>query len=96
MAQKSHGSQHGARSKLSNNARDKTTVNDYLKNFEEGEKALIKIEPAESSGRPHQRFHGRTVEVVGKQGDSYEVEFTDGKVDKTLFIPPIHLQKTGE
>jgi len=96
MAQKSQGSQQGARSKLSNNARDKTTVNEYLKEFEEGEKALVKIEPSESSGRPHQRFHGKTVEVVGKQGDSYEVEFTDGNVEKTLFIPPIHLKKTGE
>jgi len=94
MAQKSQGSQHGARSKLSNTAKDKTTVNEYLKEFEEGEKALIQIEPSESEGRPHTRFHGKTVEIIGKQGDSYKVEFKDGNVEKTLFIPPIHLKRT--
>jgi large subunit ribosomal protein L21e len=96
MAQKSQGSQQGARSKLSNNAKDKTTVNEYLKEFEEGEKALIQIEASEPEGRPHQRFHGKTVEVTGKQGDSYKVQFKDGNIEKTLYIPPIHLKKTGE
>ncbi|QGA80340.1 50S ribosomal protein L21e [Candidatus Nanohalobium constans] len=94
MAQKSQGSQQGARNKLSNTAKDKTTVNEYLKEFEEGEKVLIKIEPSESEGRPHQRFHGKTVEVTGKQGDSYEVKFKDGNIEKTLYIPPIHLKRT--
>jgi len=96
MAQKSQGSQHGARNKLSNTPRDKTTVNQYLKEFEVGEKALIKIEPSEQSGRPHHRFHGRTAEVTGTQGSSYELEFEDGGITKTLYVPPIHLRKTGE
>ena len=55
---------------------------------------MIKIEPSEPEGRPHQRFHGRTVEVTGKQGDSYEVKFEDGNVEKTLYVPPIHLKRT--
>lgn len=92
MAQKSQGSQQGARDKLSSGPRDKTTVNEYLKEFEEGEKVLIKIDPSVQEGRPHTRFHGKTVEVTGMQGDSYEVKFDDGNVEKTLFIPPVHLQ----
>ncbi|MFB6099664.1 MAG: 50S ribosomal protein L21e [Candidatus Nanohalobium sp.] len=93
MAQKSQGPQQGARDKLSSGPRDKTTVNEYLKEFEEGEKVLIKIDPSVQEGRPHVRFHGKTVEVTGMQGDSYEVKFDDGNVEKTLYIPPVHLKR---
>ncbi len=93
MAQKSQGSQQGARDKLSGSPHDKTTVNEYLKEFEEGEKVLIKINSSVQEGRPHVRFHGKTVEVTGMQGDSYEVKFDDGSVEKTLYIPPIHLKE---
>jgi large subunit ribosomal protein L21e len=93
MAQKSQGSQQGARDKLSSSPRDKTTVNEYLKEFEEGDKVLIKINSGVQEGRPHTRFHGRTAEVTGKQGDSYELKFKDGNVEKTLYVPPIHLKE---
>jgi large subunit ribosomal protein L21e len=93
MAQKSHGSQQGARDKLSGSPRDKTTVNEYLKEFEEGEKVLIKINSSVQEGRPHVRFHGKAVEVQGMQGDSYEIKFKDGNVEKTLFVPPVHLKE---
>lgn len=93
MAEKSRGSQHGARNKLSSDAGDKVTVNEQIKDFEEGEKARIEINASVTDGRPHTRFHGRTVEVVGKQGEAYKVEFRDGGVSKNLFIKPVHLQK---
>lgn len=93
MAQKSQGSQQGARDKLSSSPRDKTTVNEYLKEFEEGDKVLVKINSGVQEGRPHVRFHGRTAEVTGKQGDSYELKFKDGNVEKTLYVPPIHLKE---
>jgi large subunit ribosomal protein L21e len=96
MAEKSRGSQHGARHKLSSNPREKVTVNEQIKDFEEGEKARIEVNASITEGRPHQRFHGRTVNVVGKQGDAYKVEFMDGSVSKNLFIKPIHLQKIEE
>lgn len=95
MAEKSRGSLHGSRKKLSRSG-SATTVNEYLKEFSEGETALVKIEPSAQEGRPHIRFHGKTVEVKGKRGDSYEVEFKDGKKSKTLFLPPVHLQKMEE
>ena len=96
MAEKSRGSQHGARNKLSSNAREKLTVNEQMKDFEEGEKARIHINASTTEGRPHQRFHGRTVDVVGKQGEAYKVEFMDGDVSKNLFLKPVHLQKVEE
>ncbi|AOV95087.1 MAG: 50S ribosomal protein L21e [Nanohaloarchaea archaeon QH_8_44_6] len=93
MAEKSRGPQHGARSKLSSSPRSKTTVNEKIKDFEEGEKALIKVEPSVQDGRPHMRFHGETVTVTGKRGQSYEVKFMDGDTEKQLQVPPVHLQK---
>ncbi len=93
MAEKSRGPQHGARDKLSSGPRSKTTVNEKIKEFEEGEKALIKVEPSVQEGRPHMRFHGETVTITGKRGQAYEVKFTDGNTEKQLQIPPVHLQK---
>ena len=93
MAQKSQGSQQGARDKLSSAPGDKTAVNEYFKDFEQGDNVKIKIEPSVQEGRPHVRFHGETVEVTGQRGDSYEVKFFDGKIEKTLFVPPVHLME---
>lgn len=96
MAEKSRGSQHGARHKLSSNAREKLTVNEQIKDFEEGESVRVHINASTTEGRPHHRFHGRTVKVVGKQGEAYKVEFKDGGVTKNLFLKPVHLQKVEE
>lgn len=96
MAEKSRGSQHGARSKLSSNPREKVTVNEQIKDFEEGDKARIEINASVTDGRPHQRFHGKNVEVLGKQGQAYEVEFKDGGISKNLYLKPVHLQKVEE
>ncbi len=96
MAEKSRGPQHGARHKLSKENRAKTTVNEQLKEFEEGERVLIKVNPSIQESRPHMRFHGVTGEVTGKQGESYEVTVQDGGQSKKLYIPPVHLQETGE
>lgn len=96
MAEKSRGSQHGARKKISSGPRDKKTVNEQLKSFKEGEKARIEINAQETEGRPHQRFHGKTAEVVGKQGDAFELNFDDGSINKTLYLKPVHLQKVNK
>ncbi|MFB6292218.1 MAG: 50S ribosomal protein L21e [Candidatus Nanohaloarchaea archaeon] len=96
MAQKSHGSQQGARKKLARDSRTSTTVNDHMKEFEEGEKALIKFDPSVQDGRVHTRFYGQTAEVTGSRGDAVEVEVKDGGKTKTLFLKPIHLEKVGE
>jgi len=93
MAQKSHGSQQGARKKLSKGSKHTTTINDRMKTFEEGEKALIKINPSVQEGRVHTRYHGNVAVVTGKRGNAYEVEFEDGGKTKQLYIKPVHLEK---
>ena len=93
MAQKSSGSQQGARDKLSKTVGESTTVNDHLKKFEEGEKARIQLNPSVTEGRVHVRYHGTNVEVTGERGDAYEVQLEDGNKTKTLYIKPVHLEK---
>ena len=96
MAQKSSGSQQGARDKLSKTVGNSTTVNDHLKEFEEGETARIQINSSVTEGRVHVRYHGTNVEVTGRRGEAYEVQLKDGGKTKTLYIKPVHLQKVEE
>jgi ribosomal protein L21E len=96
MAQKSSGSAHGTRHKFARNSDDTTTVNDHMKEFEEGEQVLIKYNASVQSGRSHQRFYGDTAEVVGYRGDAVKLEVSDGNKTKTLFLKPVHLERTGE
>lgn len=95
MAQKSHGSRHGTRKKFSRGHREVLTVNDHMKEFEEGEKVLVRFNPSVQEGRIHQRFHGRTAEVAGSRGNAVKLELKDGGKVKQLFIQPVHLEKTG-
>ncbi len=96
MAQKSSGSQQGTRKKLSRDSDNTLTVNDYMKEFEEGEKVLISINPSVQKGRVHSRFHGRTAKVTGFRGDAVEIEVIDGKKSKQLFLKPVHLEKVEQ
>jgi len=96
MAQKSSGSQQGARDKLSKTVGESTTVNDHLKEFDEGETARIQLNPSVTEGRVHVRYHGKNVKVTGKRGDAYELEVKDGGKTKTLCIKPVHLEKVEE
>jgi len=96
MAQKSSGSQQGARDKLSKTVGESTTVNDHLKEFDEGETARIQLNPSVTKGRVHVRYHGKNVKVTGQRGDAYEVQVKDGGKTKTLYIKPVHLEKVEE
>lgn len=92
MAQKSHGSSHGTRHKFSRGQRDRTTINEHLKDFEEGEKVRIHMNASVQEGRVHHRFQGQTAEVVGTRGDAYKLKLKDGSKEKQLFLKPVHLK----
>lgn len=96
MAQKSSGPAHGTRHKFARNPEDTTTVNDHMKEFEEGERVLIKYDASVQEGRSHHRFYGETAEVTGFRGDAVKLAVDDGNKQKTLFLKPVHLQKTEE
>ncbi len=60
--------------------------------YKEGDKVVIKANPAIWAGMPHRRFHGKVGEVIGKRGRSYIVKVRDGNVYKTLIVRPEHLR----
>lgn len=64
-----------------------------LQEFEEGEKARIKIEPSVHKGRPHRRFHGKIGIVEGKQGNSFVLKVKDGGKEKKVIARSEHLRK---
>lgn len=93
MAQKSHGSRHGTRHKFARDPDQTLTVNDRMKEFEEGERVLIKFHPSVQDGRIHNRFHGTTAEVTGSRGDAVELSIKDGNKEKTVYLKPVHIEK---
>lgn len=96
MAQKSHGSRHGTRKKFSRDQDDTTSITDHMKQFEEGDRVLVKYDSSVQEGRDHSRFYGRAAEVTGFRGDAVRVEVEDGGKNKTLFLKPVHLETVGE
>lgn len=93
MAQKSHGSRHGTRKKFAKDGDTTLTVNDRMKEFEEGDKVVIQYHPSVQKGRAHSRYHGRPAEVTGQRGGAYQVKIEDGDSSKKLFLKPIHLRE---
>lgn len=84
-----------SRHKMRKNVRQKgkLSVNKYFQKFEDGEKVVLKAEPAVQRGLYFLRFHGKVGVVSGKQGACYKVAITDFKKDKTLLVHPVHLKR---
>jgi large subunit ribosomal protein L21e len=90
---RSKGSRNSSRNKLSKDVRDKgePPVTHTLRDFEEGDKVSVDIDPSVHSAMPHPRFQGVTGTVTGKQGEAYLVSFNDGGKEKTLIVGSEHL-----
>jgi large subunit ribosomal protein L21e len=91
----SNGPLQGTRNKLKNEPRESGTSPPQraVEEFDDGESVHLKIDPSVSKGRFHPRFDGHTGVVVGKQGDAFKVEITDGGKDKTLIVSAAHLSR---
>ncbi|UCG95943.1 MAG: 50S ribosomal protein L21e [archaeon] len=92
MAKRTKGFRRRTRNKMKKSPRDKGTVNQFLEDFNEGEKVLIRIDPSSHRAMPHPRFKGRSGVVTGKRGRSYLVEIRDGSLKKTLITTSEHLR----
>ncbi|MEM2900998.1 MAG: 50S ribosomal protein L21e [Thermoplasmata archaeon] len=68
-------------------------VTHFLRQFAEGDKANIVIDPRVIGGQPHPRYNGLCGVISGKQGDAYKVEVVIGSKTKTLIVAPAHLEK---
>jgi len=73
-------------------SKGKISITKYFQEFKEGDKAVLKAEPAYQNGMYPLKFHGKICVVSGKRGKCYEVTIRDGK-QKTLLVHPVHLIK---
>jgi len=70
----------------------KISLTNYFQEFKEGEKAILKAEPAYQKGMYPLKFHGKIVTVGSRKGRCYETVINEGK-QKTLIVHPVHLKK---
>jgi large subunit ribosomal protein L21e len=73
--------------------RGKIQLRKYFQVFKDGDKVVVKAEPAIQKGLYHQRFHGKIGSIVGKTGRSYKVEINDLGKRKILMLHPVHLRR---
>jgi|SRR3989344_5060462 len=73
--------------------RGKISIRNYLQKLNNGDKVVLKAEPAIQKGMYFRRFHGKTGEIVGKQGSNYKVRMKEKRVTKELLVHPVHLRK---
>ena len=95
MVSRIGGFRRKTRHKLSKNIRrqGKISLKKYLQEFTEGERCVLKAEPAVQKGMYFPRFHGKSGIVKAKRGACYEVTIKDGKLAKTIVVHPVHLLK---
>lgn len=72
--------------------KDKSKPNQYLKDFEEGARVQVRIDPSSHRGMPHPRFHGQVGEVRAKRGQGYILKVTENSKKKELTVHPEHLK----
>jgi large subunit ribosomal protein L21e len=82
------------RSRALGAAARKLTVPGLFSSFKVGDR--VSIDPqSKYSGMPHPRYRGRTGVITGNRGKAYVVEIMDGKMAKSLIVPPVHLRLVG-
>jgi large subunit ribosomal protein L21e len=92
--QKHKGKRHKTRQKLRKHKREKgmPTVNTLLREYKEGDRVHIEINPSIHSAMPHRRFHGRTGTVQGRRGDCYLVKVKNMNALRTIIVHPAHIK----
>ncbi len=95
MAKMSKGPRAGTRHKLQRKPRDRglTKITLSLQTFEEGERAVVKIDPSVHKGMPHKRFQGKVGTVVEKRGKAYVLDLPQRKTSKYVIAGPEHIKK---
>ena len=86
----------GTRSKLKKGFRQKgkLPLNRFFHEYSQGDKVVLKAEPAYQKGMYYPRFHGKIAVVLKKRGDCYEVLIKDGNKEKMLLVHPVHLTRS--
>jgi large subunit ribosomal protein L21e len=79
------------RSRLLGKTSQNLTVPELVKTFELGSRVIISPR-VRFSGMPHPRYRGRSGIISEKRGNAYVVAIKDGRMEKELIIPSVHLQ----
>jgi large subunit ribosomal protein L21e len=92
---KSQGLRRKSRAALTKKVRErgKMPLTRLLTEYAEGEKVIIKIDPAVHKGMPHKRFAGQVATVKAKRGNAYVLEIPQTKIVKTIIALPQHIRK---
>ena len=90
---RSHGFKHKSRSVMTKNSI--RGVSFLLREYHEGDKALVIIDPRQHKGLPHRRYHGKvgTVNKVGRRSVTLGIKL--GKKTKTLITRFVHIKPFG-
>ncbi|PIY60394.1 50S ribosomal protein L21e [Candidatus Woesearchaeota archaeon CG_4_10_14_0_8_um_filter_47_5] len=74
----------------------KISISKFFQELHQGDKVLLKAEPAYQKGMYFRRFHGKIGIVQKKRGACYEVAVKDINKDKKIIIHPVHLTRITE
>jgi len=94
MAQRSRGTRSKSRNILRKSPRERgnAPVTRTLREFPEGTRVAIKVDPASQKGMPHIRFQGHTGVISGRQGDAHLVALSISGKAKTIIARAEHLK----
>ncbi|MCK5563562.1 50S ribosomal protein L21e [Candidatus Bathyarchaeota archaeon] len=94
MPRKSKGYRKRTRSLLRKKPRErgKVGLSKILREYEPGQKVVVKINSTIHKGMPHRRYHGRIGVIANKRGRAYVVGVTQGKAVKEIIVRPEHLE----
>ncbi len=81
-----------SRKKLKAGLRDKFTATHYIRQFKEGERVVIKINPSSHRSMPMPKYAGLSGTVKSKEGRIFRVLIKDGGKEKELVVAPEHLR----
>ena len=95
MAQRQGGGRRKTRGKYRKNIKDrgKISIRKYFQEFKNGDKVILKAEPAVQRGIYFRRFHGKVGEIIGKKGECYIINIKDFNMKKELIVHPVHLKR---
>lgn len=72
--------------------RGRPPITHSLREFPEGSRVAVKINPSIHAGMPHIRFQGLTGTVLGRRGEAFRVRVMAGNKAKELVVRPEHLK----
>lgn len=95
MVQRTGGMRRKSRHRFSKHVKrkGKISVTRFLQQLSAGDHVALVGEPAYHGGLYKARFHGKTGEVAGSQGNCYRVKIYDGNKQKILIVHPVHLRR---